>query len=70
MFAYVGGHIWSLEEDGPDGHAQTVLSVEIEYGHEPFVVNAGRPLKRDEVQELLSVVSRVLLAHSPLPTKS
>lgn len=50
---YVGGHIWSAEEPGPDGHMKTIVSVELEPGNNPFIGCLSRPLDKSELDQLI-----------------
>ncbi len=57
---YIGGHIYSLIETDQDGYdVHVVVSVEIEKGKIPFVVNAIRSVTKEELEALLSIVVEV-----------
>jgi hypothetical protein len=58
-FEAIGGHMYSIEEKGPDGYDSTVICVEIENGHIPFVVSMSRPPTKAELDDLLELVTKV-----------
>lgn len=60
-FEYIGGHIWSIESKDKDGYDFSIISVEIEKGKQPFIVDVVSSLLTKEIlDDLLELVHKEL----------
>lgn len=55
-FEYIGGNIWSCLQEGRDGYDETIISLEIERGKIPYVIEMNRPMNKLEVDDIIKLV--------------